>query len=797
MSDVAKEYQINIVGSAEAIAFATRNICLIYILDGTCVVRFPQTRIGLGKSDIFLVNHAESPNLEVTDGSLAAVISIDYYQLCDTLNLSSARFRVNSSEESGGKYRHLRSLIQNLLLAHVGSASSDALLEQGYYCLLAHDLAESFREIGHENTGGEEGDTQAAKVIRYIHANYNHELSLNEIAEKLFLSPSWVSRLFQKATGETFVSYVKRIRLDYVKRDLEETDLPIMQVAMGNGFSTPSILNRSFKAEFGITPSEYREQFNRNRKEKAQSPVEAKVLLQILQEDQRLSNSSPEKPNVVRADLVNMLPWERSRKLLLNAGPAHILSSAAMQKQVLFLAHKLDIEYLRVWNLFSSRLMICGEGENNYNFTFIDEIMDFCVDNRLKLFFDLAQRKDVAMASEKREIYSTETQTIFQNAAAWENALKAFLIHIRKRYHEKIVGDWIFEFSFFLIDKPYYECDNYRTRDVWERGYRLVKTYIPSARVAGPGLICSPDQEFTKVVIDYLLSSRHAPDIFTTIHFPYSLDSNEDSNNVYQMEYQKLPSRSFLRDQIELVQQQLAKNGFEGELWVTEWGCSVANRNYLQDSCFRSAFIVANTLQNVGRVDSMGIFYASDALNVFSDSHTILSGSAGLVSRNGICKPAYYAYRFLNRLGRYQLIQTDGCVITAENTSDIRILCYNDKALGPNYYLSEENSFHPDELRKLFTDLDARIMELILNVGADESPYIVRQQILNEQKGSILDKWIDFDCSPNLTRNDMEYLEKISIPEIIAETIRPLAGQLRISFKMEPNEIRLITLTKE
>ena len=88
-------------------------------------------------------------------------------------------------------------------------------------------------------------------------------------------------------------------------------------------------------------------------------------------------------------------------------------------------------------------------------------------------------------------------------------------------------------------------------------------------------------------------------------------------------------------------------------------------------------------------------------------------------------------------------------------------------------------------------------MELILNVGADESPYIVRQQILNEQKGSILDKWIDFDCSPNLTRNDMEYLEKISIPEIIAETIRPLAGQLRISFKMEPNEIRLITLTKE
>lgn len=281
------------------------------------------------------------------------------------------------------------------------------------------------------------------------------------------------------------------------------------------------------------------------------------------------------------------------------------------------------------------------------------------------------------------------------------------------------------------------------------------------------------------------------------MHFPYSPENTLGAISIYQKQYRKVTSRTFLSDEVLYIRKTLEENSFQGEYWITDWGNSLANRNYVQDSCFRAAFIAENVLRTQEHVGAMGIFYASDLINLFSDSNTVLSGSAGLLSRHGICKPAYYAYRFLSRLGKYRITQTENCIVTAEHTGDIRILCFNNKALGPKYYLAEENTYRPNELDSLFVNSDPLCMELILTYPDDEEIIVVRQKILNTVKGSILDKWISFDCAVNLTRSDMEYLEKTSMPEIIAERMVPVNRTLQISIKMEPNEIRLITITRE
>jgi len=182
---------------------------------------------------------------------------------------------------------------------------------------------------------------------------------------------------------------------------------------------------------------------------------------------------------------------------------------------VLFLTDRLEVEYLRIWNIFSSKMMIQGKETKKYNFTFIDEIMDFCVDNKLKLFIDLAQRKDLAMASENEKIYSYEDETIFESADMWMDILQNFLLHICKRYSEKTIRDWIFELTFFLNDKPYYVSENYSSRMVWNQGYSLIKAILPSARVAGPGLIPVASQGYMEMIIKHVLSARNVPDIFT------------------------------------------------------------------------------------------------------------------------------------------------------------------------------------------------------------------------------------------------------------------------------------------
>ncbi|MBQ7682496.1 MAG: helix-turn-helix domain-containing protein [Oscillibacter sp.] len=793
MKSIATNYRIDVYGSGSTVIPPKHDVQLVCVADGAASVTLNGQCVSLQKTDVFLANSGESCEVSVAEDSMIAVVSLDYYNLCDALETTSVSFYVNSAGDAGRKYTVLKESVQNLLMAHV-RGGQDAYREKGCFYLLLHTLLTEFRTASRQGEG-----ESAQRIIQYIHANFRSNISLGEIADRLYLSPSWVSRIFQKATGEHFASYLRRVRLDYARRALEESDVSVTQVASDSGFSTPSLFNRNFKDEFGVTPSEYRAQRAATRAA-AQSGTEEKRrerLLNILSENQRLSIADLERQRIIHADAGQARAWKKWENRTLNVGPAHILTSAKMQQQVLRLSDRLDAEYLRIWNLFSPKLMICSENGRDYNFTFIDEIMDFCVDHRMKLFIDLAQRRDAAMASETREIYSTEERTPFHSAAAWMDALGKFLEHIRRRYHERVVGQWIFELTFFLNDKPYYADESYNVRTVWEQGRNLIRAHIPSAKIAGPGLVSNTSRAFMEASAGEFLASEHPPDIFTVMIFPYTHEPAASDSNIYTGRMKKLANRNFIQEQVQMIQEILAERGFPGKLWVTEWGCSIANRNFIQDSCFRASHIVENVLKTCDDVDEMSVFYASDLINAFADSNAVLSGSAGLLSWDGICKPAYYAWRFLRKLGRYLILKAENCVVTAESETDFRIICYNDKALGPRYYLSEENSYRPEQIRNLFSNTDPLSIELALNLPGDGDIYNVRQRILNERKGSVLDNWIGFGCSPNLSRSDMEYLNRVSTPGITMERMAAVDGQLRLSFRMEPNEIRLITITRE
>lgn len=798
-------YRIEIVTMPQEVPETSADLRLFYVVDGDLQIRKEKGFFHLSKSDLLLIGSEES--IEIMENQLSAedmqssdrrfmlaMLSIDYFRLCSMQDTFVLKFHVNSQDDTGYKYTQLRDQMQNLLMAHVAQEEAGRYKETGYFYLVLDTLLSQFTSEQSGSSSGQDRNDQVTKILHYIHMNYAENLGLGEVAEHLYLSVSSVSRLFQKVTGEKFSVYVKNVRMTHVKRELEETDHSITKIAVDNGFSTPSALNKIFKAEFGVTPTEYREKRSEMRLETAQDESKKEKLFRILQESQRMKEEERIGRNLVCADASQYEPWKKWGNRLLNVGPAHTLASANMQKQVLFLAGKLDIEYVRIWNLFSPRMMI---GEAPYNFTFVDEILDFCVDNRLKVFLDLSQRRVVALASEKKAIFSSDERTDFESEKEWRDALGAFLLHIRRRYHERVVGNWIFEFAFYLNDKPYYNAADYSNRRVWELGYQLVKEHIPSARVAGPGIVATTSYGQMLSEVRSFLASEYPPDLFTAMIFPYQHEGESEPGFVYRDSYKKIANRDFIREQSSILQEILHEVSYNGEYWITDWGSSLANRSFIQDSCFRGAFIVENFLKNNESVASMGIFYASDLINAYSDTNAVLSGSAGLLSRSGICKPAYYAYRFLDKLGRYKITSGDNFVVTEEHPGDLRILCFNNKALGPKYYLSEEDSTKPEDLGKLFVNTDPLNMEFRIRFPEDRAAYTIRQRILNAGKGSVLNKWIDFGCSTNLSRGDMDYLQKTSTPEIVMERKESVDKELRITLTLEPNEIRLITIMRE
>lgn len=100
---------------------------------------------------------------------------------------------------------------------------------------------------------------QAMKAEEYIKENYaDTKISMDAVCKYLVLSTSYFSLIFKNHTGETFISYLTRIRVEKSKELLKCTDLKTYEIADRVGYTDPHYFNLIFKKAMGMTPTEYR-----------------------------------------------------------------------------------------------------------------------------------------------------------------------------------------------------------------------------------------------------------------------------------------------------------------------------------------------------------------------------------------------------------------------------------------------------------------------------------------------------------------------------------------------------------
>ncbi len=95
------------------------------------------------------------------------------------------------------------------------------------------------------------------QTIDYIHAYLDSDLSLNQLAASIQMSPHYFSRLFKKTTGFTPHQYVINCRIEKAKDLLKKGKLSIAEIAQEVGFVDQSHLHRCFKRKVGITPKQF------------------------------------------------------------------------------------------------------------------------------------------------------------------------------------------------------------------------------------------------------------------------------------------------------------------------------------------------------------------------------------------------------------------------------------------------------------------------------------------------------------------------------------------------------------
>ncbi|MFS4418023.1 AraC family transcriptional regulator [Maribacter sp. 2307ULW6-5] len=99
------------------------------------------------------------------------------------------------------------------------------------------------------------------KVYEYVFQHIQEGVRLEEAAAVLNMAPSSFCRFFKKKTGQTFMEYVKKVRVGIAAKLLAETDKQITQICFESGYNNLANFNHYFKANMGKTPSDYRKIF--------------------------------------------------------------------------------------------------------------------------------------------------------------------------------------------------------------------------------------------------------------------------------------------------------------------------------------------------------------------------------------------------------------------------------------------------------------------------------------------------------------------------------------------------------
>ncbi|UOQ83419.1 helix-turn-helix transcriptional regulator [Gracilibacillus salinarum] len=96
------------------------------------------------------------------------------------------------------------------------------------------------------------------KVQKYVQTHLDKKLSLTAAAEHLHLNASYFSRMFKQETGEGFIEYVTRLKMEKALELVDHTTKSTEEIAYALGFETKSYFLKLFKKHHGFSPKDYR-----------------------------------------------------------------------------------------------------------------------------------------------------------------------------------------------------------------------------------------------------------------------------------------------------------------------------------------------------------------------------------------------------------------------------------------------------------------------------------------------------------------------------------------------------------
>ena len=775
-----------------------QDIELLFILEGKLDVSVGESVTHMAQEDILVINANKRHMLKGTKDVLYAKLTIQWQLMSDVFHTMDVLFWCNSTLGNNDRYDELRNVLKKLLNHYLSSHGDTAnfghisLCYQTMDLLAVHFFVHSSDRVN--QTEKDKYDNRIAQINNYIRAHYNTPISLNELADKLYLSVGYLSRFFKKNYGMNFASYLENIRMYYAMEELLYTDKPITRIVFDNGFSSVAAFNKVFKEINGETPSVMRKRHRELPEKMISTKTEYEIETRLEEFFQKGETEREEPQKSTKAELSVSGPFVKTQcswNDMINIGSAADLLKSEVREHVMLLKGALDFSYIRFWNVFSAEMLLNEvHEEGTYNFSKIDSILDFLMAQGLKPHFELGLKPKRIQRNVQTPLLNDHQGSAILTYTQMIQVLHAVLRHLIHRYNRQEIDSWRMELWFDEKEWNQGELQDEYIRS-FDGIYEILKSYSDTIEVGGCGLRLNRETNSILSFLKKWYGSKYRPDFISACF--YSYEQGKDDRDEFA---KRSTDNEYMFHCVENFKKLVMESGFmDTPIYLTEWNLTISDRNFINDTCFKGAYIAKNMLDIYGLTEVSAYFLGSDRVSEYYDSGDFLYGGNGLLSKDGILKPAGFAFDFLNHLHPYFVGKGANYMVTANGKDSYGIICHNQKALNYHYYFIQEDQVEKEHIWKYFEERESLELNLRL-VDLEDGIYKMQVYRLNEQSGSVLDIWRDMGFEYDLSRNDIKYFLRVCEPKLIIHKQEVKDQVLDIHITLSANEIAFIRLRK-
>lgn len=799
-----------------------KNIEFIFILKGELNIVINNKSYKLIETDILLINNGDIYEINGINENLVLSLQIDYDFFNKVAKKGESLYLCNSCLDKDKNYESIRKILVKIMLEYSKKEDNYELQIMSFLYKLIYLLNKNFLITDSDKTCSLEMQSnkyneRISNILKYIKQNYNQQISLYDVAKSQYLTPEYLSKFFKTQMNITFTKYLNEFRLSQAVKELIQTDNSVTKIAMQHGFPNLAAFNKIFKEKYNVTPAEYRNQIRKKQTTIDESEklyletinIEYEKAIEHLQEyieEEELNIKDKEKDSMISNNIivdVNEIKGEQinhSWSNMINLGYAPDGLRFDFQQHLIDIQNTIKFKYARFQGIFSDEMLFDtdqNERDFDYNFTKIDKLIDFLYSIGMKPFIELGNKAKVLNLTSEKILYY-KNPSINNGGKEYFNLLKKFIEHCISRYGIDEVSQWYFEI-WKEGEKKYVIWDgNFeKYMDYFQNCYNIIKQLVPNAKVGGPGINPELNLNWMIELLRQWEKREIMPDFFSAVLYPY--DTVEEKkpdigNNLLRLIYST--DKDYNKFYLDKIRKILKASGSSiSELHVTEWNCSISHRHPANDTTFKASYIIKSVIDTLDIANSFGYWFCSDLSGELKDSKTLLYGDMGLISRDGIRKPGFFAFWMLTRLGNVLVSKGDGYIITRKSSYKYEIITYNYKHFDYFYCLNEEISVSIDRYYSIFEDYQNLHLNIYLK-GVRTGRYRVKKYTLNRRHGSILDEWIKMNGISNLRKDEINYLKQICVPKQTIFYVECI-DELKIESILEPHEVNLYEIEYE